>query len=194
MLFNVTCYPAGRAVPLRLLLRGRRVQPPARAGRTGDRARDLLPLHHRRGERHRHRRHQPGLGDDPDDADPLVVRLSQVGLSGTSGMVSALIIGGVVCTALSVAGGFITDLKIGYWLGIDAEETGDMEIPRRHALGRDGGRRDPGLERDLRVQRGRRHGRAAGQRHGGGDPAADVQPPAPWMLYLVGAVIALILR
>ncbi|MGI6394684.1 MAG: OPT family oligopeptide transporter [bacterium] len=40
-----------------------------------------------------------------------------VGLSGTSGMVAALIIGGVVCTALSTAGGFITDLKIGYWLG-----------------------------------------------------------------------------
>lgn len=39
------------------------------------------------------------------------------GLSGTAGMVSALIIGGVVCTALSMAGGFITDLKIGYWLG-----------------------------------------------------------------------------
>lgn len=40
-----------------------------------------------------------------------------VGLSGTSGMVAALIMGGVVCTALSMAGGFITDLKIGYWLG-----------------------------------------------------------------------------
>jgi putative OPT family oligopeptide transporter len=39
------------------------------------------------------------------------------GLSGTSGMIAALIIGGVVCTALSMAGGFITDLKIGYWLG-----------------------------------------------------------------------------
>lgn len=39
------------------------------------------------------------------------------GLKGTAGMVSALIIGGVVCTALSMAGGFITDLKIGYWLG-----------------------------------------------------------------------------
>ncbi|MGD9977141.1 MAG: OPT family oligopeptide transporter [Bacteroidales bacterium] len=43
--------------------------------------------------------------------------LASVGLSGTSGMVAALIIGGVVCTALSMAGGFITDLKIGYWLG-----------------------------------------------------------------------------
>ena len=40
-----------------------------------------------------------------------------VGLKGTPGIVSALIMGGVVCTALSMAGGFITDLKIGYWLG-----------------------------------------------------------------------------
>lgn len=40
-----------------------------------------------------------------------------VGLNGTGGMVAALIMGGVVCTALSVAGSFITDLKIGYWLG-----------------------------------------------------------------------------
>ena len=40
-----------------------------------------------------------------------------VGLKGTSGMVAALIMGGVVCTALSMAGGFVTDLKIGYWLG-----------------------------------------------------------------------------
>ncbi len=43
--------------------------------------------------------------------------LTSVGLKGTSGMIAALIIGGVVCTALSMAGGFITDLKIGYWLG-----------------------------------------------------------------------------
>ena len=40
-----------------------------------------------------------------------------VGLKGASGMVAALVMGGVVCTALSMAGGFITDLKIGYWLG-----------------------------------------------------------------------------
>ena len=45
------------------------------------------------------------------------VVLVAVGLKGTSGMVAALIMGGVVCTALSMAGGFITDLKIGYWLG-----------------------------------------------------------------------------
>jgi len=45
------------------------------------------------------------------------VVLVGVGLSGSSGMVAAMIIGGIVCTALSMAGGFITDLKIGYWLG-----------------------------------------------------------------------------
>ncbi|MDR1436883.1 MAG: oligopeptide transporter, OPT family [Candidatus Symbiothrix sp.] len=45
------------------------------------------------------------------------VVLVAVGLKGTSGMLAALIMGGVVCTALSMAGGFITDLKIGYWLG-----------------------------------------------------------------------------
>ena len=43
--------------------------------------------------------------------------LVSVGLNGTTGMTAALVIGGVVCTALSMAGGFITDLKIGYWLG-----------------------------------------------------------------------------
>jgi putative OPT family oligopeptide transporter len=45
------------------------------------------------------------------------VILVAVGLKGPGGMVTAMIIGGVVCTALSMAGGFITDLKIGYWLG-----------------------------------------------------------------------------
>lgn len=43
--------------------------------------------------------------------------LVSIGLNGTAGMTAAMIIGGVVCTALSMAGGFITDLKIGYWLG-----------------------------------------------------------------------------
>lgn len=43
--------------------------------------------------------------------------LVAVGLKGNAGMAAALVIGGVVCTALSMAGGFITDLKIGYWTG-----------------------------------------------------------------------------
>lgn len=45
------------------------------------------------------------------------VILVSIGLSGWQGMVSGLIIGGIVCTALSMAGGFVTDLKIGYWIG-----------------------------------------------------------------------------
>ena len=43
--------------------------------------------------------------------------LVSAGLSGTNGMMAAMVIGGVVCTAWSMAGGFITDLKIGYWIG-----------------------------------------------------------------------------
>ena len=43
--------------------------------------------------------------------------LVSIGLKGTEGMIAALVLGGVVCTALSMAGGFITDLKVGYWLG-----------------------------------------------------------------------------
>ena len=43
--------------------------------------------------------------------------LVSIGLNGTAGMTAALIIGGVVCTALAMAGAFISDLKIGYWLG-----------------------------------------------------------------------------
>ena len=43
--------------------------------------------------------------------------LVAAGLRGNAGMVAAMVIGGVVCTALSTAGGFITDLKIGYWIG-----------------------------------------------------------------------------
>lgn len=45
------------------------------------------------------------------------VILVSVGLKGWQGMVGGLIIGGIVCTALSMAGGFVTDLKIGYWIG-----------------------------------------------------------------------------
>ncbi|MDZ7859575.1 MAG: oligopeptide transporter, OPT family [Candidatus Krumholzibacteriota bacterium] len=50
------------------------------------------------------------------------VILVKAGLTGAAGMVSALIIGGVVCTALSTAGAFISDLKVGYWLGSTPEK------------------------------------------------------------------------
>lgn len=50
------------------------------------------------------------------------VVLVAVGLKGTTGIIASMVIGGVVCTALSMAGGFITDLKIGYWLGSTPEK------------------------------------------------------------------------
>ena len=43
--------------------------------------------------------------------------LASVGLSGATGIITALVVGGIVCSALSMAGGFITDLKVGYWIG-----------------------------------------------------------------------------
>jgi putative OPT family oligopeptide transporter len=43
--------------------------------------------------------------------------LLQFGLSGTTGMFFVMAIAGMVCTALSVSGQTITDLKTGYWLG-----------------------------------------------------------------------------
>ncbi len=104
--------------------------------------------------------------------------LVNVGLTGTSGMISALIIGGVVCTALSVAGGFITDLKIGYWLGTTPRKQETWKFLGVRRLGGHGRRGDLDPERNLRLQ-GRSHGRAAGQRHGGGDPAADVEHSRP---------------
>ena len=60
------------------------------------------------------------VGSNPVSGMTLILSslvLVSVGLNGTAGMTAALVIGGVVCTALSMAGGFITDLKIGYWLG-----------------------------------------------------------------------------
>ena len=45
------------------------------------------------------------------------VVLLRFGLSGTTGMFFVMAIAGMVCTALSVSGQTITDLKTGYWLG-----------------------------------------------------------------------------
>ena len=119
--------------------------------------------------------------------------LVQIGLTGPSGMVSALIIGGVVCTALSVAGGFITDLKIGYWIGstpkkqeswkflgvmVSAATVGGVILVLNKAFGFKG-----------------EHAMVAPQANA---MAAVIQPlmsnvSAPWVLYAVGAVISLIL-
>lgn len=119
--------------------------------------------------------------------------LVSVGLTGPAGMVSALIIGGVVCTALSQAGAFITDLKIGYWLGSSPYKqerwkfVGTIFSAATVAwiimvLNETYGFTGP----DALV---------APQANA---MAAVIQPlmsnqPAPWMLYIAGAILALIL-
>ena len=119
--------------------------------------------------------------------------LVRIGLSGTSGMVSALIIGGVVCTALSVAGGFITDLKVGYWLGSTPKKQETWKflgvIVSAATVG--------GVVMILNKTYGFKGPNAmvAPQANA---MAAVIQPlmsatPAPWVLYLIGAIIALIL-
>ena len=115
-----------------------------------------------------------------------------VGLKGTSGMVAALIMGGVVCTALSMAGAFITDLKIGYWLGttpykqqswkflgtlVSAATVGVVIMMLNQIYGFDSGQL------------------AAPQANA---MAAVIDPlmngvDAPWLLYGIGAVIAIVL-
>ena len=119
--------------------------------------------------------------------------LVSVGLKGTSGMIAALLIGGVVCTALSMAGGFITDLKIGYWLGsspykqqswkflgtfVSAITVGGVIMVLNKTYGFTG-----------------EHAMVAPQANA---MAAVIQPmmsgqPAPWMLYAAGAFLSLIL-
>lgn len=121
------------------------------------------------------------------------VILVAVGLKGTAGIVAALVIGGVVCTALSMAGGFITDLKIGYWLGstpakqqtwkflgtlVSAATVGGviLVLNKTYGFSAEGGL-------------------AAPQAHA---MAAVIEPlmlggGAPWLLYGIGAVLALVL-
>ncbi len=120
--------------------------------------------------------------------------LVSVGLEGTSGMVASMVIGGVVCTALSMAGGFITDLKIGYWIGVtpakqetwkflgtlvSAATVGGVMIVLNEVYGFTG---DNAL--------------AAPQANA---MAAVIEPlmmgqGAPWMLYGTGAILALLLN
>ena len=117
-----------------------------------------------------------------------------VGMKGPSGMVGAMVIGGVVCTALAMAGGFITDLKIGYWIGttpqkqetwkflgtlVSAATVGGVMIIMNKTYGFVG---DNAL--------------VAPQANA---MAAVIEPlmsgqGAPWMLYFAGAILALILN
>ena len=96
--------------------------------------------------------------------------LVAVGLKGTAGMVSALIIGGVVCTALSMAGGFITDLKIGYWLGSTPAKQESWKFLGTLVSAATVG----GVILVLNQSYGFTSGQlAASQRHGGRDRTAD---------------------
>ena len=120
--------------------------------------------------------------------------LVAAGLQGTSGMVASMVIGGVVCTALSMAGGFVTDLKIGYWLGttpakqetwkflgtlVSAATVGGVIIILNKTYGFTG-----------------EHALVAPQANA---MAAVIEPlmmgqGAPWLLYGVGAMLALMLN
>lgn len=122
------------------------------------------------------------------------VIMAAVGLKGVSGMTAALIMGGVVCTALSTAGSFITDLKIGYWLGstpkkqetfkfigvlVSAATVGGVIMILNKAYGFS----DPNTM-------------AAPQARA---MAAVIEPimnggQAPWLLYGIGAAIALLVN
>lgn len=118
--------------------------------------------------------------------------LVSVGLSGPTGMVSALIIGGVVCTALSVAGSFVTDLKIGYWLGSSPYKQEKWKFVGAIISAATVVWIIALLDKIYGFAGG---GLAAPQANA---MAAIIQPllsnqPAPWMLYIAGAVIALLL-
>ena len=117
-----------------------------------------------------------------------------IGIKGTSGMVAAMIIGGVVCTALSMAGGFVTDLKIGYWTGstprkqeswkflgtlVSAATVGGVILLLNNVYGFTG--KDALVAPQANAMTG-----VIEPIMMGGD--------TPWILYMTGAVLALLLN
>ncbi|HOT96497.1 MAG TPA: oligopeptide transporter, OPT family [bacterium] len=120
--------------------------------------------------------------------------LVKIGMTGTTGMVSALIIGGVVCTALSMAGGFITDLKIGYWLG-----TTPVNQEKFKFLGTLVSAAAVGFVIMILNKTYGFVGPDALVAPQANAMAAVIKPlmsnmPAPWLLYAVGAIFALVLQ
>ena len=115
-----------------------------------------------------------------------------VGLKGTGGMVAALIMGGVVCTALSMAGSFITDLKIGYWCGTEPRKQETWKFLGTLVSAATVG----GVMMLLNETYGFASGALAAPQANA--MAAVIDPlmngvGAPWPLYALGAVIAIIL-
>ena len=116
-----------------------------------------------------------------------------VGLKGTTGMVAALVMGGVVCTALSMAGGFITDLKIGYWLGTTPAKQQTWKFLGTLVSAATVG----GVMIILNKTYGFTTGALAAPQASA--MAAVIKPlmtgvGAPWLLYGIGAVLALVLN
>jgi putative OPT family oligopeptide transporter len=115
-----------------------------------------------------------------------------VGLNGTSGMVAALVMGGVVCTALSMAGAFITDLKIGYWLGTTPKKQESWKFLGTLVSAATVG----GVMMLLNETYGFASGQLAAPQANA--MAAVIDPlmngvGAPWLLYAIGAVLAVVL-
>ena len=116
-----------------------------------------------------------------------------VGLKGPGGMLAALIMGGVVCTALSVAGSFITDLKIGYWLGTTPKKQEQWKFLGVLVSAATVGGVMILLNKTYDFASGEL---AAPQANA---MAAVIEPlmsgvGAPWLLYGIGALIAIILN
>lgn len=119
--------------------------------------------------------------------------LVSVGLKGEAGMVAALIIGGAVCTALSMSGGFITDLKIGYWLGSSPYKQQTWKF-----LGTLVSAATVGWVILILNETYGFSGEGALVAPQANAMAAVIKPlmanqPAPWLLYVAGALFALIL-
>ena len=115
-----------------------------------------------------------------------------VGLSGTSGMVAALVMGGVVCTALSMAGAFITDLKIGYWLGTTPRKQETWKFLGTLVSAATVG----GVMMLLNETYGFASGQLAAPQANA--MAAVIDPlmngvGAPWLLYAIGVALAIVL-
>ncbi len=117
-----------------------------------------------------------------------------VGLNGVSGIVASMVIGGVVCTALSMAGGFVTDLKVGYWLGstpkkqeqwkflgtlVSAATVGGVMLVLNQVYGFTG-------ENALVAPQANAMAKVIEPLMMGGE--------TPWILYLTGVVLALLLN
>ena len=115
-----------------------------------------------------------------------------VGLKGVDGMIAALIMGGVVCTALSVAGSFITDLKIGYWLGTTPKKQETWKFLGTLVSAAT----VVGVMMVLNQAYGFASGKLAAPQANA--MAAVIDPlmngvGAPWLLYGIGAVLAVVL-